>query len=77
MAKETRVLNRTQQIMKENASLFMTENCELDVEQLATFGLDKGDLSEVTDETDLYLWALQEKDVWDGVPVRTSLYANV
>ena len=73
MALQPTVLNKTQTVMNENVAYFMDAECDIDIEGLATFGLDNGDVREVKGDNDLYLWALQIKDRWEGRPVRETL----
>jgi len=64
--REVKTMNHTKTIMNENISYFLDFDCNLDIEGLATFGLDNGDLSEIRDESDLYRWAREIEDVLEG-----------
>jgi hypothetical protein len=78
MALAVRELNKTQTVMNENVSYFLDYECELDVEGLATFGLDHGDVKEIgNDENQLYLWALQIRDILDGRAPRATLIREI
>lgn len=58
-------MNKTQTIMNQNVVACMDLDCNIDVAKLANFGLEHGDVSEIKDESDLYRWAWEIKNLWE------------
>ena len=56
---------KTKQIMAENVVACMDHNCNINIAQLANFGLEHGDLSEIEDESILFTWAWEIKSQWE------------